>query len=103
MGLEYALPFPHVLVVWIVWHVGVIVVGVDVFKAVEGMAKAGGVFGLRLDEAGEVVVLPMLAEDLEDFYNGVLDVFNVGVGRHPHHSFEDISRGGEGVGDIIRG
>ena len=40
LGLEYSLPFLYVLVVCIGGHVGIIVIGVNVFEAVEVMAKA---------------------------------------------------------------
>ena len=101
MGLEYSLLFSHVLVVWIRGHVWVIAVGIDVFKAVEGMAKAGDLFGLRLDEAREAFVLPMLVEDLEEFDGGASDAFDVSVGRRHHHRFKDVDRGDEGGGYLV--
>ena len=78
-GLEYALPFTHILVVCIGGRDGVIVASVNFFEAVKGMAKAGGVFDLCFDKAKEAAVLPMVVEALEEFDNGLLDAFNVGV------------------------
>ena len=52
LGLQYALLFAHVLVVWVGRHVGVVIVGVDVSKAVKDMAEAGGIFGLWFGEPG---------------------------------------------------
>ena len=83
LGLECALPFLHVFVVRIGGHIGVIIFSVNVFEAIKCMAKAGGVFGLRLGEAGEDVVITTLVEDLEDFDDGALDAFDVSVGRRP--------------------
>ena len=67
------------------------------------MAEAGGVFGLCLNESRESVVLPMVVEALEEFDDSVLDAFGVGVCRRPHHRFEDVDGGGEGVGDLVQG
>ena len=64
LGLEYALLFVHVLVVWVGGNVEVLIIGCDVFKMVEGMGKAGGVFGLWFDEPGEVFLLPMAVKTL---------------------------------------
>ena len=103
LGLEYALPFLHVLVVCIGGHFGFIITNVDVFKAVKGMAKERGVFGLRIDEPGEAVLLPMVVKFLEDFNNGASDAFDVGVGRCLYHLFKDVGGGGKGSGDVVQG
>ena len=103
LGFEYNLPFAHVLVVWIGGHLGVVVVGVDVFEAVEGMAKTGGVFGLWIDDTGEYVVITMVVKALEDFDNGASDAFDVGIGRRSYHRFEDVVGGKEGVRYLAQG
>ena len=67
------------------------------------MAKAGGVFGFRIDESGEAVVLPMLMEAMEDFDGGASDVFDVCVSRRPHQQFEDVVIVNKAVGYIVWG
>ena len=92
-----------VLVFWIRGHVGFLIVGVHVFELFKGMAEAGGVFGLQLDEAVEAIMLPMLVEALEEVNDGMKDAFDIDVGRSTHHRLEGVGNGGEGVGDLIRG
>ena len=103
LGLEYALPFSHVLVVCIRGNFGFIIANFNVFKAVKGTAKERGLFGLRLDEPGEAVLLPMVVKFLEEFNNGTSDAFDVGVGRCPYHQFKDVGGGGKGSGYVVQG
>ena len=102
LGLEYALPFVHVLVVWVRGYFWVVIVVVDVFKAVKGMSKAGGVFGLQFDEPREAVMIPMVVNNLNEFNDGASDAFDVGVGQHSNHRLEYIGGDGEGVGDLVQ-
>ena len=98
--LKYDLLFLQVLDVWVGGHVGVKVIGSDVFEAVKGMAEAGGVFGLRLDEAGDTAVLPTVAEYLEVFDDSVMDALDVVWSTH--YRIEDVGGGGgEGVGYLV--
>ena len=92
----------QVLDVWVGGHVGVIIIGADVFEAVKGMSEAGGVFGLRLDEAGDTAVLSTVVEYVEVFNDGVMDAFD--VGRSTHYRLEDVGGGrGEDIGYLVRG
>ena len=90
----------QVLDVWVGGHVGVIIIGADVFEAVKGMSEAGGVFGLRLDEAGDTAVLPTVVEYLEVFDDSVMDALDVVWSTH--YRIEDVGGGGgEGVGYLV--
>ena len=91
------------MVVWVRRHVGVVVVGINAFEAVEGVAKVGDVFALRLNEAVEAVMIPMVVETLEEFNGGTTNASDVVFGRSTHHRVEGVGGGGEGVGDIVRG
>ena len=93
----------HVLVVWVGGHVGGIIVCVDVFKAVEGLAEAGGIIGLWFDDPGETIVLPIVVKNIEELDDGNLDEFDVVIGRRSYHRFEYVRSNGEGGGDLVRG
>ena len=48
-------------------------------------------------------MLPMVVKSLEEFDNGASDVFNIGVGRRPHHWFKYFGGGEKGGGYLVRG
>ena len=90
-----------VLVVWIGGHVGVVVVGNNVFNAVKVMAETGGLFGLRINESGESTVLPIVVGYLDEVDNGTMCAFNVGAVQVTYHRLEGVGSGVKDVGDLV--